>query len=784
MKMEEKKKGRFGKVLGFLLSIALLAAVSVTVVRLYPKIMTQVDRLEEESENQWEEYDTSFAARNNAAIADLVYGMYLDWYYSGSGEKRPGEAILACIPEHALVTEEDEVWRNSLSSYIDDWYEYTYPEMLELLGVGFMFGDSFYTFRKNVNHADISDLLRDETTYPYLVRIEYDSDGYPNVIKERGTENMEQELLMANDRLRENGSFSYQNNIQIKSPFQNVTLTIVSTGMPSYLYRQQWDYMSYWEEYELIGQDYWIVVSLALLAVFLLAMLLPCVRPLSLHRGLKANLPLELLCFAVPCLFALVYHMPGMVLETMYAVRAEESLFVWNGMLTDFMTRERETAFLYTLNGIAWFGVFAAFYICFLSFRQLFAKGIVRYVKENTLIGIIICFLTKKGVKFIQSIKKIDFEEKGNSFLWKAVLVNFVLVMLFCCTWFIGIVGAIVYSVILLLVLSSFWKKIKTQYESLLLVTSQMADGKTNVRYTEDAGMFDGLKQELEKVQSGFEKAVKEEVKSQRMKTELITNVSHDLKTPLTAIITYVDLLKNEELDEEERRAYIQVLEQKSARLKTLIEDLFEVSKATSGTVVLKQNPLDLTALLKEVQVELEDKIMASGIEFRMTAPEEKALALLDGEKTSRIFENLIGNIVKYGLAGSRAYVLVETEADVVRVTLKNISRDELEDDIEKLTERFTRGDASRTTEGSGLGLAIAKSLTEAQGGRFVLEADGDLFKVVVEFPEYTAGTATEPVETVEAVDDAAAEDMVTVEEAAFETPEGVLDEVQGEKVE
>lgn len=269
------------------------------------------------------------------------------------------------------------------------------------------------------------------------------------------------------------------------------------------------------------------------------------------------------------------------------------------------------------------------------------------------------------------------------------------------------------------------------------------------------------------------------------MKTELITNVSHDLKTPLTAIITYVDLLKNEELNAEERQAYVQVLEQKSARLKTLIEDLFEVSKANSGTVVLKQNPLDLAALLKEVQVELEDKIMASGIEFRMTAPEEKALVLLDGEKTSRIFENLIGNIVKYGLPGSRAYLLVEQEEEIVRVTLKNVSKMELESDVEKLTERFTRGDASRTTEGSGLGLAIAKSFTEAQGGSLTLSADGDLFKVIVEFPAYTGEI---PAEYVDITEENAGDCGMSEEEE--QQPEHIVDaenapeDAQGEKVE
>ncbi|MGN0507573.1 MAG: sensor histidine kinase [Lachnospiraceae bacterium] len=495
----------------------------------------------------------------------------------------------------------------------------------------------------------------------------------------------------------------------------------------------------YYTEYEAMLSDYLLVVGSAIVVVVLLGLLLPFIKPFGLKRGLKANLPLELLCIIVPCILVFIAEeMPYQIIDVMRLTEGTELVGDWRGMLKEFMTREREISLIYAANGLTWFAVLSIVYVCVLSIRQIFSKGLVRYAKENTLIGIAVCFVWRKGSEFVKSVQNIDFTEKGNRIIGRAVLINFIAIVLLCCMWAVAIPIAILYSLFLLIAGTKVWKKIKGQYDTLLAETEQMADGRTDIAYAQDAGVFQDLQEELKKVQSGFEKAVKEEVKSERMKTELITNVSHDLKTPLTAIIAYVDLLKNENLGEEERQTYIQVLEQKSARLKTLIEDLFEVSKASTGNICIEPETLDLTALLKEVQVELEDKIMQSGIEFKMTAPEEKVLVLLDGQKTCRIFENLFGNILKYGMPGSRAYIAIETVSGMARVTLKNISAAELNFDTNEITERFVRGDASRTTEGSGLGLAIAKSLAEAQGGSLSIQTDGDLFKAMVEFPLLT----------------------------------------------
>lgn len=236
---------------------------------------------------------------------------------------------------------------------------------------------------------------------------------------------------------------------------------------------------------------------------------------------------------------------------------------------------------------------------------------------------------------------------------------------------------------------------------------------------------------ELSKIDEGFQNAVNQELVSQRMKTELISNVSHDLKTPLTSIINYVDLLKNKDLTQEQQEEYVGILDQKSQRLKVLIEDLFEASKAASGNIELVSEKIDLIALLKQTLGELAEKISISGLQFKVNLPEEKVICELDGRRTYRIFENLMGNILKYAAPHSRVYIDCVLEEEV-SITFRNISAYEMNFTAEEIMERFKRGDESRHTEGSGLGLSIAKNLTELQGGKFEVYVDGDLFKVTL----------------------------------------------------
>ncbi len=228
--------------------------------------------------------------------------------------------------------------------------------------------------------------------------------------------------------------------------------------------------------------------------------------------------------------------------------------------------------------------------------------------------------------------------------------------------------------------------------------------------------------------------AVEERLKSDRMKNELITNVSHDLKTPLTAMINYISLMKKEDIQPEHIKDYVQVLDKRSQRLKVLIEDLFEASKIGSNSIELDIEETDINQLLTQTLVEMEEYIDESKLDFIVNIPEHEVYILADGKKTFRVFENIISNIVKYSLEGTRVYIDLEEKNDKVYISFKNISKYQLNFNPDEITERFTRGDLSRNTEGSGLGLAIAKGFVEAQDGNLKVDIIGDLFIVNIEF--------------------------------------------------
>ncbi|WCN37925.1 sensor histidine kinase [Aneurinibacillus uraniidurans] len=230
----------------------------------------------------------------------------------------------------------------------------------------------------------------------------------------------------------------------------------------------------------------------------------------------------------------------------------------------------------------------------------------------------------------------------------------------------------------------------------------------------------------------GIKVSQKEQAKSERLKTELITNVSHDLRTPLTSIITYTELLKTPNLADEERDTYIEIIDRKSKRLQVLIDDLFEASKMASGNIELVKEKVDLVQLLQQALAEHNETIQQSTLQFRVTHPETSVYAVVDGQKLWRVFDNLIGNILKYSLENTRVYISMKPLQEDVVITFKNVAKYELGENIDELFERFKRGDTSRHTEGSGLGLAIAKSIIDLHEGSMDIEVDGDLFKVTV----------------------------------------------------
>ncbi len=249
------------------------------------------------------------------------------------------------------------------------------------------------------------------------------------------------------------------------------------------------------------------------------------------------------------------------------------------------------------------------------------------------------------------------------------------------------------------------------------------------------AGPLKNHAENLNRIEDGLNAAVNDRIKSERMKTELITNVSHDIKTPLTSIINYVDLLSKETEMNDTTTEYLRVLQRQSARLKKLTDDIVEASKASSGVLVIDPAPCNLGVLLEQTAGEYEEKMQECGLTVLLSKPEQEVTVLADGKRLWRVFENLMNNICKYALSGTRVYLTVtQNEKDAV-ITFRNISKDPLNIPAEELTERFVRGDASRHSEGSGLGLAIARSLVELQGGTFEISIDADLFKVTITFP-------------------------------------------------
>lgn len=441
----------------------------------------------------------------------------------------------------------------------------------------------------------------------------------------------------------------------------------------------------------------------------------------------------------------------------------KEYLYSYDRLWNAIVTRPLGTFFnLLFEKSVPLFLIFTVWYLSLRFIRPVFTLGWREYIRQYSFFYQIYPWIKNKWDVFREEVKAIDFSDKSMKTIAKIVVLNFVVIAICAGMWVLGIVFLVFYSGFLFSILKKQYNKVKGDYENLLCGVNRIAEGDLESEITEDVGVFEPIKGELSKIRTGFKKAVDEEVKSQRMKTELITNVSHDLKTPLTAITTYIELLKKEDITEDERRSYIETLEKKSLRLKVLIEDLFEVSKATSNNIILNPVEMDVVNLLKQVSIEHTEKYKELGLELRWNVPEGKVIRTLDTQKTYRIFENLFGNVQKYAMPGSRVYVDVcilndndsqnaeEAENGMhescvtcrtngryngpVQIVMKNMSAQELNVKAEEITERFVRGDSSRNTEGSGLGLAIAKSFTEAQGGKFTVEVDGDLFKVVIVF--------------------------------------------------
>ena len=291
-----------------------------------------------------------------------------------------------------------------------------------------------------------------------------------------------------------------------------------------------------------------------------------------------------------------------------------------------------------------------------------------------------------------------------------------------------GVVGTIVWYVLGL-------KRDLQDWNALMAQITEMYGGNLNaVNHVPPTSNLYDCAMQLNMIRTGIEKAVEEGTKADRTKVELITNVSHDIKTPLTSIISYIELLKKEPDLPDHVMDYISTISRKAERLSSIVQDVFEVSKAATGNITLNMEDLDIGKLLQQTFGEMDETLRNSQLIWRIDIPDVPMLVHADGQRLYRVFQNLIRNCDQYALEGSRAYVSLSSQNGCAVVSIRNVSRNEITMDSEDLTARFVRGDQNRTTEGSGLGLSIAKSFTEACGGQFSVRTDGDLFIATVQF--------------------------------------------------
>ena len=369
---------------------------------------------------------------------------------------------------------------------------------------------------------------------------------------------------------------------------------------------------------------------------------------------------------------------------------------------------------------ISLFAILYALLMCLCS-------TIIKKIKSHTLWN---SSLIYKFLKWLKKIVEAILKDLNVNAKIIAIFLGIILISLILANT--NILFLLIFWIFVLYMIIKKISELVKLREALKDIYSGQTDKRLNI--DEFKGELKEVATYINDIQSGFSNAVNESLKSERMKTELITNVSHDIKTPLTSIINYVDLLKAEQIDNEKAKEYLEVLDSKSQRLKKLIEDLVEASKASSGNIKLNIERINLVELIKQTTGEFEDKFNEKNLNVEINASQDNIYVEADNRYMYRVIENLFSNISKYALEGSRVYIDVTKNGNEAKIEIKNISKDKLNITADELMQRFVRGDKSRTTEGTGLGLSISKSLTELQNGKFNVIIDGDLFKVEIVF--------------------------------------------------
>lgn len=688
-------------------------------------------------------YDGNYSLFNNGNLSSEIrstnYGIYFDFLEKIANEKNeefiPADSFFSLKREH--YSKESDYYEEAIKDdkiSLNDTANQLISNLNNLINLKVYAidgeGNLVYTNEKKPSLLEgiakgesiSSNDIKNE--YKFLVTLKYDDRGKLTIDNIHGEEEYKVKQALSSNG---NGSFDYYshlNNEYDAKPIENMTYVY---AVPNKL--EVGDNLYYGEMNRSVyavrdASMPFILIGILVTAVLALIMPFKQTKDTLWFKHLL-KMPLEVYFVIFACAIPLIAESGSLIVEPTINGDFLNILKSANIPYLDSIS--------YVLNVIFWIFIYGGIFFGVTYIKNIFNMGFKRYLREQVLVykfkEVIFGFFRRLG----RYIKGIDLNKKSDKVLLIFIVINFFIVTVLCSIWFFGILGLIVYSGILFYFGRKYVNNWKKDYNKILEKTEEISNGNLDSNNDEDCGFFNPMRDELNNIQKGFKAAVEEEVKSQRMKTDLISNVSHDLKTPLTSIIAYIDLLKGEE-DEEKRKAYLETLDKKSQRLKHLIEDLFEVSKASSGNIHLNIMTVDISYLMKQAIVELDDKIKEAGLDIRLSMPENKVTLDLDSQRTYRVFENLIVNVVKYALPNSRVYVELNDRANDVEIIIKNISAEEITFNVDEISDRFVRGDKARNTEGSGLGLAIVKSFVELQGGKFNIEVDGDLFKTIIVF--------------------------------------------------
>lgn len=381
------------------------------------------------------------------------------------------------------------------------------------------------------------------------------------------------------------------------------------------------------------------------------------------------------------------------------------------------------------IKSTAWFILYSLFIFVPYLLKSYYLEGIYGFIRYRTFFGFI----------FIDGVARIMKSNKLFLGLTAFLLIDLFIIISFLQAGRFFAFLAVLNIIGLFIVILKFISDNTHDFKAIEALTNDLNEGRFKNTRTQNlnTSYFSRLQDQLLEVQQSFEKAVEDELRSRDMKTELITNVSHDLKTPITGMQNYLELLQDSQLDEESRQSYLDRLLHYTKRLGILVNDLFDLSKAKSGEIHLEYIKLNIVEMLEQILIEQDKELEAAGLELVLNTQLKNEMIVLDSEKTYRSLSNIIANIAKYALAHTRVYIDIKENSEFLIITAKNISKEALVDLDKNLTARFVRGDRSRTSSGHGLGLSIAKSFIEAQDGMLKVEIDADLFTVIIALPKH-----------------------------------------------